>query len=142
MFLKFNSEKLFKPHEMSIIRSFKDSLNGELLTAVDDQISAIRVVQRLSKGCDVNCYSRKWLFGRPGKLRCAPINLSVLELLAASFWSSKTSKYPYAAVWFIEGRFFSIEFDGRSNFRNLRPEYCKLSEEFEELQSGEIENQE
>ncbi len=51
--------KLFGPHEIGVVQSFRNSLNDFHKVIFDEQISSVKVVCREYKETTVNMYSKK-----------------------------------------------------------------------------------
>ena len=121
---------LFKMHELRVIDSFREKMPLNLRSVIDRQISAIGAIQRLQGGTDVNCYSRKGL--SLVSLNAPALNLKG-ETRGANIFVVGRSKI-YASIWFVDGKFFCLEFDGACDFlKDWVIDRCDILEDFDNL---------
>lgn len=121
--------KLFGPHEMGVVQSFRNSLNDFHKVIFDEQISSVKVVCREYKETTVNMYSKKlWKTTKVSGPQF--VNLPEEYLVASFFPTNDLKNRIKAELWFISGRPFSIEFSGGLNFKKVIDWECHLESYF------------
>jgi hypothetical protein len=102
---------IFRPLERRLIEHLVTLLPSEAAALFAQQVGAINLVQRLSKGTEVNCYPMKG--GRPchDPNHRFPCTDSEFRLAAISFYDPRTNSRNRAEFHASGGYFFSIWFD-------------------------------
>lgn len=128
---KKNWTQYFKEHELKIINVFCDALPDDVCKKFYQQLSAIGVVQRMGNGLDVNLYSKK-LF-KPCQLDCEAFPSMPEELHVATLHPvGMDDASLLVKIWFVEGRPFTLEFQGTEPVNTAVDWQCELLIDFDD----------
>jgi hypothetical protein len=117
--------KLFRAHEIAVLEAFTEAMDPGHAEFFLRQMQSVGVVQRAGNGSDVNMYAKR-LFGAK-QLDCSPFPDMPGEFHVATCRPAvSTHDRLVAKLWFVDGRPFSIEFEGETKIPEILEWRCEL----------------